>query len=97
MFALCTTYPSFSHSTIPSIQHSPPSSYAHSPHAPLLELDMADLGDFSLDAPETMVPPAFQARLAQMEEEIRRSHKQLAWSNEQLAEVCTLVAILAVN
>ena len=27
---------------------------------------------------EIMVPPALQARLVQMEEEIRRSHEQLA-------------------
>ena len=38
-----------------------------------------------------------QARLAQMEEEIQRSHEQLTWSNEQLAEVCMLVVTLAAN
>ena len=56
---------------------------------------MADLGDF--ETLEILVLPALQARLAQMEEEIRRSHEQLAQSNKQLAEVWTLVATLAVN
>ena len=58
---------------------------------------MADFGSFSLDAPENTVLPDFQVRLAQMEEEIRRSHEQLARSNEQLAEARTLVATLAAN
>ena len=56
---------------------------------------MANLGDFN--TPEILVPPALQARLAQMEEEIRRSHEQLAQSNEQLVEAQTLVVTLAVN
>ena len=56
---------------------------------------MADIGDF--DTREILVLPALQARLVQMEEEIRRSHKQLAWSNEQLAEARMLVATLAMN
>ena len=51
---------------------------------------MADIGDFSLDTPEITAPPALQARIMQMEEEIGRSH-------EQLTEGCMLVVTLAAN
>ena len=58
---------------------------------------MADIGDFSLSTPENTVLPALKARLAQMEEEIRRSHKQLAQMSEQLMEAQMLVATLSMN
>ena len=58
---------------------------------------MADIGDFSLDTLKITVLPVLQARIVQMEKEIRRSYKQLAQSNEQLTEAHMLVATLAIN
>ena len=40
---------------------------------------MGDIrGDFSLSTPMITMLPELQARIAQMEEEIRQSHEQLA-------------------
>ena len=51
---------------------------------------MANLRDLTLNTPKIMVLPTLQARLAQMEEEIRRIH-------EQWAEACMLVVTLTMN